>query len=333
MSNNSIIISRDPVSGNVSAQLLNMGGENIGSVGSFTGSAILQFGTTDDGMESELMVNSCYGGANVNMSNASHNVSFWGKDLTVDITDNTHESNIQWNASGSKLSALNTNKLVNLESTAQAHDNIFEMGWGEANIIDSGSYNITQLHSGNTAFATTANSVGAVVYGGSGNNTFSLAGSAGVFVQENGCANFLVGGMMNAVFSSALGNIVEGGQNSLVVAANPFSSLTMSGIKSVGIVNSDMKTTRGLIDPDDKRSVVFNIGADSFKDDDGDVFSLANYLNDNGFSNLHVGEYTDWYFSGTGHRNHITSSLVASVLNPYLEMGDDGYKAQHGSNA
>lgn len=334
--NNNLCISRTG-NGQIQVDVANMTNRDIGFIGNVTGSASILLGTnSSNGTEYMFSGN----GTKVDMHDASQGVSFWGSNLSVNVTDTDNESNIEWNASNSRLSTENTSRAIQLAVGTGASDNIFTMGWGDAQIIDGGDYNITKLGSGNSYYASTTDSKGALVFGGSGKATYHIGGNYGVFKQGTGFATYQINGELtddkaygfkNAILSGSSAAIVDNGARSLIVSTGLNSSVTANGDKSLYSVSNTSSPV--VIGANSHRDYIFENGV-TFKPDDGSgdgAIFLGQLLYQRGWSNINgVDESynTNWYLgaSGSNASNHITGSLVKDLLSGWLTLGDAGSK-------
>lgn len=331
--NNNLCISRTNDS-QIQVDVSNMKNRDIGFIGNVTGSASILLGTNStNGTEYMFAGN----GTKVDMHDASQGVSFWGSNLDVDVTDQNFEAHIEWNASNSSLSAEATSRALNLAVETNANNNIFTMGWGDATIIDAGDYNVTQLGSGTSYYASTNDNRGALVYGGSGNGTYHIAGSYGVFKQGTGFANYQINGEqndetswgnMNAILSGSRANIVDNGVHSLIESYGVGSTINANGHKSLySLYNAPIVT----IGEQSYRSYIFMDGQTTFNDGEGDgEINLSQLLYEHGWSNLHGVDgvqQDNWYLgaTGSGAANNITGSAVKGLLSHWLTLGDVGH--------
>ena len=328
--NNNVKISRVS-NGEIQVNLSNMKNRDIGFIGNVTGSASVLL-TTNSSNGTEYMFGS--NGAQVDMHDASEGVSFWGSNISVNVTDNDNEANIEWNATNGSLSTLGTSKAITLAVGENAANNMFTMGWGDATIIDAGDYNATQLGSGSSYYASTKESRGALVYGGSGKAIYQIAGSYGVFKQGTGYADYQINGeladdsaygFMNSILSYSSANIVDNGSHSLIVSNGSNSTILANGHKSLFAVGNRASVTLG---ENSYRDVVFAGGQTTWLDpenpDDGE-YNFAQLLYQRGWTNIHGSgdDYTEsWYADSHGAIPNLTGTTAQSLLSTWLTLGD-----------
>ena len=340
---NHLTISRNS-GGEVVVQAQNMRSRDLGFLGSVTGSATIVLGSTDGGYGTEHQV---YGqtGTRFDVTDASQNISFNSSSgLKINLLDNNNEANIQLNnVSGSTVDATNTSRATMLQATAGSNNNYFNMGWADAQIVDGGSYNITQLGSGTAYYASLASSKGAVVLGGAGNATYNIAGSYGVFQQGSGMAMYAINtnysgsegsvklkdayGKYNTILSSSVSSIIDQGYASYINSSNPASTVTFNGIQSIGELGTLSRVTFG---ENADGVLAYANGEASFKNKDEDAYSRYGEFNLNktlyqiGFHNGTESQRS--FLQESGHASNQTSSLVGSLLASVLAKGNAGYE-------
>lgn len=325
--------------GQIQVNVSNMRNRDIGIIGNVTGSASILLGANSSN-GTEYMV---YGeGTKIDMHDASQDTSFWGFGLDVDVSDTVNEANIQWNADASSLSTANTSRALTLEVTEGASDNIFTYGWGEAQILDAGDYNTHFLGAGGAYYASTETNRGALVFGGSGNADYDIAGSYGVFKQGTGMATYEINGeltddhkfgFMNAILSDSTAVIHDKGAHSFIASTGKNSKVIVDGFRSLYSVSNPELVQYGTSKDASyaKECLVFAGGVTSFHDEDLDTtFKLSSLLCERGWANQSGkdGSYHDnWYLgaTGSGAANHRTGALVSGLMSDWLTLGDAGW--------
>jgi len=343
-SNHGTIYRANDGSGNIVVSAQNMQNRDMGFIGEVTGSVNVILGSTDGGYGTEHKVYAA-SGTRININDASQNISFNNSNnLSLYLVDNNNEANIQFNnVQNSLFDATGTSRTANLTTSADSNNNFFNFGWGDAHIIDGGSYNITSLGSGTAYYASLQSSNGAVVLGGSGNASYQIAGNHGVFQQGSGAAIYQINsptqdtnsGYKNAILanSGALSSIVNQGQHSLLVSNNPRSTLVENGYGTTGILGSLARVTIGenaldsfLFAGSHWSAAREDGSAITDNNDLGVTFDLNEILAKHGWSNQNA-DSTNWYFSQSGHDGNNTGDVISAgtTLSQYLSMGDAGF--------
>lgn len=311
--------------GQVVVQATNMQGRDMGFLGAVTGSARITFGNTDGGYGTAHQVEAL-SGTRFDITDASQNIQFNNSsNLGINVLDNNHEANIELNnVKGSTVDATNTSRALGLYARNGSNNNIFNMGWADANIIDGGSFNITSLGSGNTYYASTTTSNGAVVLGGAGNATYQIAGNYGVFKQGTGTAIYQINankagtaGNFNTILSTSLSSIKDQGFASYIYSTNANSTVEMNGIMGLAELGTLSRVTFGENALD---NLAFAGGVCLYDGVYGS-FDLGASLRDRGYYGSGVGNF----LTVSGHGVNQTSSLVSSLLADALERGNSGY--------
>ena len=339
---NHLTISRNN-NGQVVVQAKNMQNRDMGFLGEVTGSAQITLGNTDGGYGTAHIVKGSSGTV-FNINDASQNIAFTDSSrLAINLIDNNNEANIQLNnVHGSYLDATNTSRALTLETTASSSNNIFDMGWADAYIVDGGSYNVTSLGSGNASYISTTTSNGAVVLGGSGKADYMIAGNNGVFQQGTGYSTYQINayydkagdptnGMNNAILSNSMSYILDQGFGSLLVSKNSASTVVMNGSSSIGSFGQLALFKFG---ENADYSVAFAGGKvqEKIKGEDATYtsYNFGNLLMQNGFSNYNPYDTSGNHYFGANHTNHegnITADIIRTRtgLSEYLKQGDAYY--------
>ena len=340
---NHLTISRNS-NGQVVVQAKNMQNRDMGFLGEVTGSAQITLGNTDGGYGTAHIVRGSSGTV-FNINDASQNIAFTdSSNLAINLLDNNNEANIQLNnVHGSILDATNTSRALTLETTASSSNNIFNMGWADAYIVDGGSYNVTSLGSGNASYISTTTNNGAVVLGGSGKADYLIAGNYGVFQQGTGYATYqinayyvkdasgdddAVAGQYNAILSNNMSYIKDQGYRSLLVSKNSASMVEMNGQSSIGSFGQLALFKFGE-NADDCVAMAGGKFREKFKgveESSSTTYDFGALLMQNGFTNdTELDKSGNHYFGANGakHEGNITASYIRAYtgLSEYLKMG------------